>query len=343
MNRSTVISMLLILLGGGFLIFRASTGRMGQSYARVSQVNAEKALQKQLTDLDDKLAQQTDKQSKDSQAIQASRDQLQQRINGVTGQTWTTRTPVAPKHRGEEDVKFNWPMTIGLWVSAFGMISILSFLFQDNILYKLTEAILIGVSAAYAMVLGFWDGIVGILFVKLTPSMVRETVLPATPLEAEPELMFLVPLILSGMLLMRLSPTGNWIARWPLAFFIGLTAGFRLVGFLEADFVQQIQATILPLVVLEADDTINFGATLKNTLTVVTVFCCLVYFFFSIEHQGVVGGIARLGIGFLMITFGAGFGYTVMGRIALIAERMSVLFDDWLWLIDPTGKRIGLF
>ena len=48
MNRSTIISVLLILLGGGFLIFRASTGRMGQSYARVSQVNAEEALQKQL-------------------------------------------------------------------------------------------------------------------------------------------------------------------------------------------------------------------------------------------------------------------------------------------------------
>ena len=68
-----------------------------------------------------------------------------------------------------------------------------------------------------------------------------------------------------------------------------------------------------------------------------------IYFFFSIEHEGVVGGIAKLGIGFLMITFGAGFGYTVMGRIALIAERMSVLFDDWLWLIDPTAKRLGLF
>jgi hypothetical protein len=268
---------------------------------------------------------------------------LEQRINSVKGQSWETRTLVAPRHRGEENVDFNWPMTIGLWVSAFGMIAILSFLFQDNILYKISEAILIGVSAAYAMVLGFWDGIVGILFVKLTPGIVRETVIPATPLEAEPNWIYLVPLILSGMLLMRLSPTGNWIARWPLAFFIGLTAGFRLVGFLEADFVHQIQATIVPLVVLEADDTINFGATLKNILTVLTVFCVLIYFFFSIEHEGVVGGIAKLGIGFLMITFGAGFGYTVMGRIALIAERMSVLFDDWLWLIDPTAKRLGLF
>ena len=42
-----------------------------------------------------------------------------------------------------------------------------------------------------------------------------------------------------------------------------------------------------------------------------------------------------------MITFGAGFGYTVMGRIALLAIRLEFLFDDWLWLIDPYGKRLG--
>ena len=40
-----------------------------------------------------------------------------------------------------------------------------------------------------------------------------------------------------------------------------------------------------------------------------------------------------------MITFGAAFGFTVMGRIALLAARMEFLFDDWLWLIDPNEQR----
>jgi hypothetical protein len=51
----------------------------------------------------------------------------------------------------------------------------------------------------------------------------------------------------------------------------------------------------------------------------------VVYFFFSIEHKGIVGKTARLGIWFLMITFGAAFGYTVMGRIALLAIRIEFL------------------
>ena len=81
---------------------------------------------------------------------------------------------------------------------------------------------------------------------------------------------------------------------------------------------------------------------LTRCAILVCVLSCLVYFFFSIEHKGVVGKTARLGIWFLMITFGAGFGYTVMGRIALLSERLQFLFDDWLWLIDPTDKRLPI-
>ena len=68
----------------------------------------------------------------------------------------------------------------------------------------------------------------------------------------------------------------------------------------------------------------------------------LVYFLFSVEHKGLVGRVARLGIGVLMITFGASFGMTVMGRISLLAARLQFLFDDWLWMIDPLGTRTVL-
>ena len=53
-----------------------------------------------------------------------------------------------------------------------------------------------------------------------------------------------------------------------------------------------------------------------------------------------VGKTAKLGIWFLMITFGAAFGYTVMGRIALLAIRIEFLLNDWLWIIDPSQSRI---
>jgi len=59
----------------------------------------------------------------------------------------------------------------------------------------------------------------------------------------------------------------------------------------------------------------------------------LIYFFFSAEHKGALGGTAKLGIWFLMVAFGASFGYTVMARISLLIGRMQFLLGDWLRLI----------
>ena len=41
--------------------------------------------------------------------------------------------------------------------------------------------------------------------------------------------------------------SGGWISRWPIAFFIGITAGYRMIGYVEADLVAQIKAGIVPL------------------------------------------------------------------------------------------------
>lgn len=256
----------------------------------------------------------------------------------------TERTTVPPRERAQPDVRVSVPRTVGTWVAALCTLGILSFLLGDNPLYKLTEAVVVGVSAAYLMVVGFWSEVVQNLFARLTPSLMKATFLPAlTEDELQPNYLYLVPLVMSGMMLWRLSPIGgNWIARWPLAFFIGATAGIRLVASLQADFVQQISSTIVPLVVFAADGSFSLWASLKHIVISAGVLMGLTYFFFSVEHKGFVGGVARAGIWLLMITFGALFGYTVMGRIALLSGRLEFLFDDWLWLIDPTLQRAGL-
>jgi hypothetical protein len=39
---------------------------------------------------------------------------------------------------------------------------------------------------------------------------------------------------------------------------------------------------------------------------------------------------AKIGIWFIMISFGAHFGYTVMGRVSLLIGRVYFLYDDWV-------------
>ena len=231
------------------------------------------------------------------------------------------------------------PRTAGVWVAALFTLCIFSFLYRDNPFYKFAESVVVGVSAGYWMVVGFWDVVVPNLLGKLVPEVIQGWATPGvSPVREDYWFTYLVPLILGIMLVWRLAPKGAWIAVWPLAFIIGTTAGIRLVGFIQADFPSQIRNSILPLMVMK-DGAFDFWDSLRHVVLVAGILCCLVYFFFSIEHTGVVGGISKVGIWFLMITFGAAFGYTVMGRIALLAQRVEFLLDDWLWIIDPVGSR----
>ncbi len=238
--------------------------------------------------------------------------------------------------------QFSLARTAGVWVAALLTLGIFSFLYRDNPYYKLTESILVGVSAAYWMVVAYWDVLIPNLFGKIWPAWIQSWAMPGlSPEHDEYWYAYLVPLALGVMLLWRLSPRGSWIGLWPLAFSIGATAGLRLVAFFQADFLSQIRSGIIPLAAYNHSQ-FDLERSIENVVLVTGTLACLAYFFFSFEHKGPVGRVARVGVWVLMITFGAGFGYTVMGRIALLAIRLEFLFDDWLWLIDPSDKRIGM-
>lgn len=227
--------------------------------------------------------------------------------------------------------------------AAFLTLAIMSFLYGDNPYYKFAEHLFVGVSAAYWMCLGFWSTIVGNLVPRVSEGMSNFFKVPYQP--GDYNFFFYIPIIFGFLLMMRLSPRGGWISRWPLAFIIGTTAGLNFVRYLRSDFINQISSTFVPLVVdwhgighffntLDLSASGPFVALLTNWTIFIGVSCGLVYFFFSKEHKGAFGAASRVGIWVLMITFGASFGYTVMGRISLLVGRITFLFKDWMGIIS---------
>ncbi len=227
---------------------------------------------------------------------------------------------------------------LGMWVAALLTLCIFSFLAGDNPFYKFAEHLFVGVSAAYWAVKGFWNAIVPNLMGKLLPEFTANTAIPGLRKEdgtlPAPDLIYVLPLIFGLLLLWRLAPKGQWISRWSLAFVVGITAGLRLIGYLSSDFVGQVRNTMLPLLVV-GDGGLLWVDSFNNIVIVVGVVTGLAYFYFSREHTGAFGRMTRIGIWTLMVTFGAGFGYTVMGRIALLVGRLEFLFVDWLKLASP--------
>ena len=257
-------------------------------------------------------------------------------IDGITQPATYTQTQL-----GFGEV--SWSRTAGIWTAALMTLAVMSFLYRDNLIYKLSESVFIGVSAAYWMVVSFWTVLVPNLMGKLLPQLTQAWAMPGlSPVHDEHWGINLVPLVLGVMLLWRLAPQGTWISRWPLAFIIGTTAGLKLVSFLQADFMSQIKASIKPLLVVDASQSIVWLDSLSNTILLVSMLAALTYFFFSWEHKGAFGKVSRVGVLVLMITFGAAFANTVMARIALLGIRFEFLFDDWLWLVDLDKQRLGM-
>lgn len=262
--------------------------------------------------------------------------------------SWVLKVGVIESANGANPIRDAFLVTM----ASFLTLAIMSFMYKDNAYYKFAEHLFVGVSAAYWMCVGFWSTIVGNLVPRLSEGLSEAFGVPYLGggldfgfLYLPYPLLYFIPIILGVFLLLRLVPNVGWLSRWPLAFIVGTFAGLNLVRYLRSDFMSQISATFVPLLVdwhgfghfftnfsLAADG--QFIAMFSNLVIFLGVVCGLIYFFFSKEHTGLFGQASRVGIWILMVTFGASFGYTVMGRISLLVGRLTFLFRDWLGIIS---------
>ena len=67
------------------------------------------------------------------------------------------------------------------------------------------------------------------------------------------------------------------------------------------------------------------AGVISGVLLVLGLCACLLHFYFSSKHNKPMRVISRVGILTLMLSFGASFGFTVMGRISLAIGRAETL------------------
>ena len=244
------------------------------------------------------------------------------------------------------------PEILTAWISAFLTLAIFSFLFNDNPLYKAAEHLFAGVSAGYGIVLAYWQFLRPSLLGKLWPQLpeteegsilldiwyafyslaynistlfgtIEPTLLTKNGIDTKSDdpviyFSYLIPLGLGLLMLFRLVPSLSWLARYSIAYIVGVFAGLRAFSYLNSDIIAQVIGVQNDLSLVSPLSFINSMVLIVGTIS------ALIYFFFSKKHEGALGRVSKIGIYFLMISFGASFGYTVMGRISLLIGR----FDD---------------
>ncbi|MDR4469513.1 MAG: hypothetical protein MRJ68_14665 [Nitrospira sp.] len=207
----------------------------------------------------------------------------------------------------------------GAWVATGLTLLIFSFLYKDNPLFKLAEHLYVGVSIGYTIVKTY-DTVLVHLVVK--------------PIVEQGEISLLIPVGIGMLMLTRYVPKAAWMSRYAFAFIVGMGAGLAIPRTISSFILKQVEDTIRPLLSLVGSDGVTFSMNLLNPasnlnaiIILLGVSSVLFYFFFSIEHTGAGKVVARTGIMFLMISFGAAFGYTVMARMSLLIGRLTDLIE----------------
>ncbi len=220
----------------------------------------------------------------------------------------------------------SWTL-FGTLLAAFLTLAVFSFLVRDNPLYKLAEHIFIGVATGYVLAYSFWSVFVPNVW-RQFQSLRLGT---AAPEDRKWIWLLVIPVLLGLLFFARFVPKYAWLSRWSIAFLIGAYAGVNCTGYFQTDLINQASSTFHDFGRLHPGPNHGWVDILTvNVPILVGVLSTLTYFFFSKPHRGVVGVSARLGVFFLMVAFGASFGYTVMGRISLFIGRVQFLIQDWL-------------
>lgn len=201
--------------------------------------------------------------------------------------------------------------TLQIWIGAIFTLAMFSFLYKDNPVYKAAEHIFAGITAGYYVAL-YLD------------TVVYQQLIQPIGSDFAKNWLLIIPGILGLLIFGRLWPKFTWLARFGLAFIMGSTAGIFLASELHGKVLGQISGTMHVQLIAGAP------SILLTAIVVVGLISTLMYFYFSKPHTGLLGMTASVGIWFIMISFGAHFGYTVMGRVSLLIGRVYFLYNDWL-------------
>lgn len=207
--------------------------------------------------------------------------------------------------------------SLGVWVGAILTLLVFSYLLGDTPLFRVAQAIFVGVTLGYALTAAVYLVLVPLLLDPLFLDPVTNWYL-------------LVPLVLGVVLLTKLRASWAPLGNLAIAFLFGVGSALALGGALEGTLLPQLSAVVVPL------------DSLENVLLVVGALGALLSFRFVRPHitrpaarfvETVGRGWGALGRWFVLGALGALFASVAVARISILVNRVYFLLHDWLQIV----------
>ncbi len=211
--------------------------------------------------------------------------------------------------------------TIGAFVGFLLTLMVISYVLEDNVLFRIAIHLFIGVAAGYATVLVIYNVILYQLIFPLRESPLNNIYL------------ILPPVLLGLWLLLKSSPRFASLGSPAAAFLVGIGAAAAIGGAITGTIFPQVQASV---------DLMQGGANiLTGILILLGTVATLAYFHFGIREQGNLPAqrpqwmevVAKIGQGLIAVTLGTLFAGVYLATLAALIERVSTIWNlIWAYL-----------
>lgn len=216
---------------------------------------------------------------------------------------------------------------IGGWVSFVLTLLVFSYLLGDNFLYRIAIHVLVGVAAAYAVIVAAESVVVP----WLDETLLADTAGRDSATMAGLRVMGTIPFLVGVLLLFKYSPRLAPVGDLGLAFVIGVGLAVALAG--------AVAGTVIPLA--RAAGRSVGDDTLDGIVIVVGVITTLVYFQYSaVERAGrlqrprPVRALSAVGQVFVTVTLGALYAGAILTSLAIFSDVFRTQLE---FILDRIG------
>ncbi len=205
-------------------------------------------------------------------------------------------------------------------VSFVLTLMVFSYLLGDNPFFRFVSALFVGVTAGYFFVILFYQ----VILVRLVTPLVSGSMI------------VLIPLLLSGMLLLKLSPKLSKYGNIPMAMLVGIGAAVTIGGAVLGTLIGQIKGALNPLAAI--GETGGFSSAqllLQISFMLMGTIATLIYFNFSarktVDQPSKRGKLttifAWVGQFFIALTLGAVFAGVLTAAVTALIERSDFIIQ----------------
>lgn len=223
---------------------------------------------------------------------------------------------------------------IGIFVGFIFTIMVFSYVFGDNVLFRVAIHVFIGVAAGYmAVVVAYnviWPQMLAPLLGLLTGNW--QAALPS-----------FLGILLAILLFTKISPRLAELSSPVMAYLVGVGAAAAIGGAVLGTLFPQVRATwnLFDLTAIQQGGGDFVSRLFNGSFVMVGTLATLVYFHFGTRHAP--GGIPRrapwieiialVGQGFIAVTFGALLAGVYAASLTALIERLNFIREFFLFLV----------